>query len=235
KKILSDAAEKRLRVLASLDSLGGGFTLASHDMDIRGAGNLLGSEQSGHIKEVGFELYQQMLEEALANLKSGDEAVDLGQGNKSPQINIGVSAIIPENYVTDLSVRMGLYRRLADIENSADIENFAAELIDRFGKLPSEVNNLLNIIILKNACRKAHIAKFDAGEKGMLITFYNDHFPQPEKLLLWIQEKKGKAKMRPDHRLALSQKMLTTAEKFKISLKVITQIGKLTEIDEAAI
>ncbi|MEM6602885.1 MAG: transcription-repair coupling factor, partial [Pseudomonadota bacterium] len=128
KKILSDAAEKRLRVLASLDSLGGGFTLASHDMDIRGAGNLLGSEQSGHIKEVGFELYQQMLEEALANLKSSDEAVDLGQGNKSPQINIGVSAIIPENYVTDLSVRMGLYRRLADIENSADIENFAAEL-----------------------------------------------------------------------------------------------------------
>ena len=191
-KIVTEAADRRLKVLESLDSLGAGFTLASHDMDIRGAGNLLGSEQSGHIKEVGFELYQQMLEEALANLKSGDKTVDLGQGNKSPQINIGLSAIIPDNYVSDLSVRLGLYRRLSELETRKDIDDFAAELIDRFGDLPKEVENLMHIIELKNACKKAYVSKLDAGDKGILLSFHNDYFPEPVKLLNGQHPKKEK-------------------------------------------
>src|SRR5690242_15923989 len=110
-RILTPAAEKRLKVLQSLDTLGAGFTLASHDLDIRGAGNLLGEEQSGHIKEVGYELYQNLLEEAVAKLRTGEETL-ADEGGWSPQLNIGTSVLIPENYVPDLHVRLGLYRRL---------------------------------------------------------------------------------------------------------------------------
>lgn len=227
-KNVTEAAERRLKVLESLDSLGAGFTLASHDMDIRGAGNLLGSEQSGHIKEVGFELYQQMLEEALANLKSGDKAVDLGQGNKSPQINIGLSAIIPDHYVTDLSVRLGLYRRLSELENRKDIDDFAAELIDRFGDLPKEAENLMHIIELKNACKKAYVSKLDAGDKGILLSFHNDYFPEPAKLLEWAASKKNKVVIRPDHRVAIAQKMISVRDRFQKSLSLLKEIESLT-------
>ena len=127
-------AERRLKVLQSLDTLGAGFQLASHDLDIRGAGNLLGDEQSGHIKEVGFELYQQMLEEAVLSLKAGISAPVADRW--SPSITIGTALLIPEDYVTDLSVRLALYRRLAEIEDERDIDSFAAEMVDRFGPLP---------------------------------------------------------------------------------------------------
>ncbi len=128
---LSEGAEKRLKVLQSLDTLGAGFSLASHDLDIRGAGNLLGEEQSGHIREVGFELYQSMLEEAVAAMKGGDlgEAAD----RWSPEISLGTSVLIPESYVADLQLRLGLYRRLSSIETRPEIDAFAAELVDRFG------------------------------------------------------------------------------------------------------
>ena len=128
-------------MLQSLDTLGAGFQLASHDLDIRGAGNLLGDEQSGHIKEVGFELYQQMLEEAVMSLKAGIAAPVADRW--SPQITIGTPVLIPEDYVADLPVRLALYRRLAEIEDEREIEAFGAELVDRFGPLPEEVEHLL--------------------------------------------------------------------------------------------
>ena len=129
---LGRSAEKRLSVMQALDALGAGFTVASHDLDIRGAGNLLGEEQSGHIKEVGFELYQQMLEEAVMSLKAGITAPVAYRW--SPQITIGAALLIPEDYVADLSVRLSLYRRLAEIEDEGEIESVAAELVDRFGQ-----------------------------------------------------------------------------------------------------
>ena len=141
-------AERRLKVLQSLDTLGAGFQLASHDLDIRGAGNLLGEEQSGHIKEVGFELYQQMLEEAVLSLKAGITAPVADRW--SPQITIGTALLIPEDYVADLSVRLALYRRLAEIEDEREIESFAAELVDRFGTLPGEVEHLLQVVAIKS-------------------------------------------------------------------------------------
>src|SRR5690606_17977002 len=141
-KTLTATAEKRLKVLQSLDSLGAGFSLASHDLDIRGAGNLLGEEQSGHIKEVGFELYQAMLEEAVASLRAGDKDM-AGDDQWSPQINIGAAVLIPEHYVSDLELRLGLYRRLSGLETQDQIESFAAEMIDRFGPLPDEVEHLM--------------------------------------------------------------------------------------------
>ncbi len=130
-KPLTVQAERRLSVLQSLDTLGAGFQLASHDLDIRGAGNLLGDEQSGHVKEVGYELYQQMLESAVAALKSGNALPTDEQW--SPTIALGAPVTMPEHYVADLSVRLGLYRRLATLENDRELESFGAELIDRFG------------------------------------------------------------------------------------------------------
>ena len=174
---LTEGAEKRLKVLQSLDTLGAGFSLASHDLDIRGAGNLLGEEQSGHIREVGFELYQSMLEEAVAAMKGGDleEAAD----KWSPEIALGTSILIPETYVADLQLRLGLYRRLSSLEKRADIDGFAAELVDRFGALPEEVQHLLDVMEIKGLCRQAGIAKIDAGTKGAAITLYKNTLCKP--------------------------------------------------------
>ena len=174
---LTETAERRLKVLQSLDTLGAGFQLASHDLDIRGAGNLLGEEQSGHIKEVGFELYQQMLEEAVASLKAGGE--DVSDERWSPQITIGMAVMIPEDYVPDLQLRMSLYRRLAELDDAAEIDAFGAELIDRFGPLPEEVDHLLKIVFVKALCRRANVEKVDAGPKGAVIAFRNNIFANP--------------------------------------------------------
>ncbi|MGH6865344.1 MAG: transcription-repair coupling factor [Methyloceanibacter sp.] len=196
---LTPAAEKRLKVLQSLDTLGAGFILASHDLDIRGAGNLLGEEQSGHIREVGFELYQSMLEEAVAALRGGESAVIEDQW--SPRINLGTAVLIPEDYVPDLQVRLGLYRRLAAVETHDAIESFAAELIDRFGPLPAEVRHLLNVLEIKGLCRQAGIEQIDAGPKGAVIAFRNKSFANPEGLIDFIREEGHRVKLQPDHRL----------------------------------
>ncbi|PLS20563.1 transcription-repair coupling factor [Neptunicoccus cionae] len=197
RKPLTPNAEKRLRVLGSLDSLGAGFTLASQDLDIRGAGNLLGDEQSGHVREVGFELYQEMLEEAIAKMKAGEmEGLSDDGGTWSPQINLGVPVLIPESFVTDLDVRLGLYRRLSSLTTKVELEGFAAELIDRFGKLPSEVNTLLRIVRVKSMCKRAGIAKLDGGPKGAVIQFHNDKFANPAGLVEFLQKQNGTAKVK---------------------------------------
>ncbi|HXL70991.1 MAG TPA: transcription-repair coupling factor, partial [Rhizomicrobium sp.] len=163
-KKLTETATRRLEVLQSLDQLGAGFSIASHDMDIRGAGNLLGEEQSGHVREVGIELYQEMLEEAVSSLRQGtdDTAVE---DQWSPSINLGASVLIPEDYVADLNVRMSLYRRLSSLTTRADIDAFAAELIDRFGPLPEEVTHLFEIVAIKQLALAAGVEKIDAGPK----------------------------------------------------------------------
>ena len=196
---LTPSAERRLKVLQSLDTLGAGFVLASHDLDIRGAGNLLGEEQSGHIREVGFELYQSMLEEAVAAIKGGKGAEVEDQW--SPRINLGTSVLIPEGYVPDLQVRLGLYRRLSGVETHDAIEAFAAELIDRFGQLPEEVRHLLDIVEIKGLCRQAGVEQIDAGPKGAVIAFRNKSFANPEGLIAFIREEGSRVKLQPDHRL----------------------------------
>jgi transcription-repair coupling factor (superfamily II helicase) len=202
-RTVTEAADKRLKVLANLDTLGAGFQLASHDLDIRGAGNLLGDEQSGHIKEVGFELYQSMLEEAIMAAKSGGELKTSGEF--SPQITVDAPIMIPEDYVPDLDLRMGLYRRMNELEASGEIEAFAAEMIDRFGKLPEETDNLLKVIEIKLNCRAAQVVKLDVGPKGALVHFHNDTFPDLEGLIAYVQRLKGTAKLRPDSKLVISR------------------------------
>lgn len=203
-KKLTDQGQKRLEVISTLDTLGAGFQLASHDMDIRGAGNLLGEEQSGHIKEVGVELYQQMLEEAVAEAKHGGQYHDTVPVEKfSPQINLGTSVLIPETYVEDLGVRMTLYRRLSDLTEAQDVEQFAAELIDRFGALPAEVENLLDIVGIKQTCIRAGIDRVDAGPKGAVIGYHNDTPPNLHGLVEWMNTtQKGRAKIRSDNKIS---------------------------------
>jgi transcription-repair coupling factor (superfamily II helicase) len=202
-RTVTEAADKRLQVLANLESLGAGFQLASHDLDIRGAGNLLGDEQSGHIKEVGFELYQSMLEEAILDAKSGGLAARTE--DFSPQITVDAPIMIPDAYVPDLDLRMGLYRRMNELDTPAEIEPFAAELIDRFGKLPPETENLLKIIEIKMNCRAAQVVKLDVGPKGALVHFHNDSFPDLPGLLAYVQRLKGTAKLRPDSKLVITR------------------------------
>ena len=211
---LTPAAEKRLRVLGSLDSLGAGFTIASQDLDIRGAGNIVGEEQSGHVREVGFELYQSMLEEAIAAIRSGAAEPIVADGQWSPTINLGVPVLIPEAYVPDLDVRLGLYRRLSQLETKVDLEGFAAELIDRFGTLPREVNTLLLVVRIKAMCKRAHIAKLDAGPKGVTIQFHNDKFPNPAGLVAFVQDQQGAARIK-DNKIVLMRAWSSEADKIK--------------------
>jgi transcription-repair coupling factor (superfamily II helicase) len=227
---LTPQAEKRLRVLGSLDTLGAGFTLASQDLDIRGAGNLVGEEQSGHVKEVGFELYQSMLEEAIARIKSGEEAVSLDDdGQWAPQINLGVPVLIPETYVPDLDVRLGLYRRLSGLKTKVELEGFAAELIDRFGKLPKEVNTLLLVVRIKEKCREAGVARLDGGPKGATIQFHNDKYANPAGLVEFIHGQKGQAKVK-DNKIIIRRDWKKDSDKIKGAYSIAQDLAKFAKV-----
>ena len=227
-QILTKTAERRLEVMQTLDSLGAGFSLASHDLDIRGAGNLLGEEQSGHIREVGVELYQQLLEEAVAEARGPDGgAGGEGDADWSPQIAVGLPVLIPDTYVADLTVRMGLYRRLAGLQTRAEIDAFAAELIDRFGPLPDETENLLQVVILKGTCRDAGVEKIDAGPKGATVSFRKDDFANPAGLVEFITRNKGTAKLRPDHKLVFMRQWGTPAERLEGARFLAGELAKI--------
>jgi transcription-repair coupling factor (superfamily II helicase) len=230
-RVITDTAAKRLQVLADLDSLGAGFQLASHDLDIRGAGNLLGDEQSGHIKEVGFELYQSMLEEAIVELKSGGAE---RREEFSPQISVDAPILIPEHYVPDLDLRMGLYRRLGDLEDKRAIEEFAAELIDRFGPLPDETQNLLKIVETKLNCKKAMIAKLDIGARGAVVTFATSGFPDLQGLLGYIERLKGSAKLRPDSKLSVARDWPSPEDRLNGALQVSLGLSRVAAAGERA-
>ena len=223
---LTETAERRLQVLQSLDQLGAGFSVASHDLDIRGAGNLLGEEQSGHVREVGIELYQEMLEEAVAQMRAGAAAEEIAD-QWSPQINIGASVLIPESYVADLNVRMSLYRRLATIETREEIERFAAELIDRFGKLPEEVQHLFDIVAIKQLCRIAQVEKIEAGPKGGTIAFRNNQFSNPLALVKLISQHQGTMKVRPDQKIVVTRDWPTPEARLKGAQALVGQLAKL--------
>lgn len=232
-RTMTPGAEKRLRVLQSLDSLGAGFTLASHDLDIRGAGNLLGDEQSGHIREVGYELYQDMLEEAVAAMRGGGADTD-EQGHWSPTINVGTPVLIPENYVPDLAARMALYRRLSDVESRQQVDAFGAELIDRFGPLPDEVEFLLKIVEIKGMCRTANVEKIEAGPKGVVLAFRDNSFANPGALVEIINRERGNAKLRPDHKLVFKRDWEAPEERLTGTYRLMKTLAELASEGVAA-
>ena len=224
-KKLTETATRRLEVLQSLDQLGAGFSVASHDMDIRGAGNLLGEEQSGHVREVGIELYQEMLEEAVSGLKQGSEVE--AQDQWSPTINLGASVLIPEDYVADLNVRMSLYRRLAGLETREDIDRFAAELIDRFGPLPDEVKHLFEIVTIKQLAKQAGVEKIDAGPKGGTIAFRGNQFANPMALIQFISQHSGSMKVRPDQKIVVARDWPTPEDRLNGAKALLGQLARM--------
>ncbi len=237
-RTITPQAERRLKVLQSLDTLGSGFQVASHDLDIRGAGNLLGEEQSGHIKEVGFELYQQMLEEAVMSLKAGITAPVADRW--SPQITIGTPVMMPENYVADLSVRLALYRRLAEIEDEGEIDSFAAELVDRFGPLPKEVEHLLQVVAIKALSRRANVERVEAGPKGIVLAFRDNLFPNPDGLIGYIREQGSGVRMRNDPKNAKAQQLVffedwpRPEQRLKGTAAIVRKLASIADRGKAA-
>jgi transcription-repair coupling factor (superfamily II helicase) len=229
---ITPQAERRLKVLQSLDTLGAGFQLASHDLDIRGAGNLLGDEQSGHIKEVGYELYQQMLEEAVMSMKAGITAP--APDRWSPQITIGTPVLIPEDYVTDLPVRLALYRRLSEIEDDRAIEAFAAELVDRFGPLPDEVEYLLQVVAIKSLCRRANVERIEVGPKGAVLAFRDNVFQNPDGLIAYIAKHPVGARVRPDMKVVFFDEWDSSAERLKGATEILRSLVTIAERAKAA-
>ncbi|MFT9062185.1 MAG: transcription-repair coupling factor [Acetobacter persici] len=226
---LSASSEKRLEVMQTLDTLGAGFTLASHDLDLRGAGNLLGDQQSGHVREVGIELYQQMLEDAVADLRNETSRRRAEDRDWTPNIIVGLPVLIPDAYVPDLPVRLGLYRRISGLGSDAELEAMEAELVDRFGTLPPEVKNLLDIVDLKRLCRAAGVERLEAGPKGMVLQFRNNSFRNPAGLVQWMGRwKDGAVRLRPDHKMAVVRE-LTNTQRIDLARRVLRDLVKLTK------
>ena len=194
-QIATEGALKRLKILQSLDNLGAGFTLASHDLDMRGGGNPLGEEQSGHIKDLGVELYQHMLEEAVAELRDDEDAVR--DESWTPQVNVGVAILIPEAYIPDLNLRLATYRRISEVSDDTEANALAAELIDRFGPIPQEVEYLLKVMKIKRLCREAHVEKVDSGPKGVVMHMRHKDITDPSIIMTAITQNSG-WRLRPD-------------------------------------
>ncbi|NHN85568.1 transcription-repair coupling factor [Acetobacter musti] len=225
--VLSASAQKRLEIMQTLDTLGAGFTLASHDLDLRGAGNLLGDEQSGHIREVGIELYQQMLQDAVTDLRAEKGRERAADRDWTPNIVLGLPVLIPDTYVTDLPVRLGLYRRISALASEAESEAMEAELVDRFGTVPPELKNLLDVVELKRNCRAAGIERLEAGPKGMVLQFRGNHFANPEGLIRWMAKwTDGTVRLRPDHKLAVVRE-LTNVQRIDLARRVTQALEKL--------
>lgn len=229
-------AMRRLEVMQTLDTLGAGFSVASHDMDIRGFGNLVGEEQSGHIREVGVELYQHMLEEAVQKIRTHKQTDDTGEESKEwrPQIKLGLSVLLPEDYITDLEMRLGLYRRAATLASNDEIDDFALELTDRFGKLPEVAEHFLETLKLKLLCVQANIERIDSGPKGVVVTFHNNRVKNPQALLEYINTHKSSMKIRPDQKLVISYNAAQkdTARRVAGLIKIITTIAEFSNKEE---
>ena len=222
-RLLTPHARRRLEVMQTLDTLGAGFSLASYDMDIRGAGNLLGDEQSGHVREVGVELYQEMLRQAVEAARTGGDA-ESAEPDWTPQLNLGLEVRIPEEYVTDLTVRLSLYRRIANLDIAVEADGLLAELVDRFGPVPDSVRNLMAVIELKQLCRHVGIERIDVGPKGLSLAFRNNEFSRPEQLVAWIAGKAGAVQLRADHRLVMQRAMPAVDTRPAICKQIVQEL-----------
>lgn len=195
---ISKTSLQRLQVLQNLDRLGMGFVLATHDLDIRGAGNILGSKQSGHVRDIGVELFNKMLSDEIENIRNN--YISQEQSDWSPMIKINQSYYIPENYIIDIKVRMGIYNRLADIKTLEEMISFEDELVDRFGIIPKPCKELINILLLKIKCKEMSISKLEMNGEGVSISFH-DGFSYQDKLINWIGKNTKSASIRGNNLL----------------------------------
>ncbi len=223
RKVLSSDAEKRIQAIQSLEGLGAGFSLAAHDLDIRGAGNLLGEEQSGQIKEVGLSLYQKLLSEAVNDIK-GEKSTYY---DWTPQINIQVTALIPENYIADLSLRLQIYRRIGNIKSYKMFEQFEYEMIDRFGLIPEEFKNLISIMMIKYDCLLVGVNRIDSGINGAIIEFIDNPYLDPEMFIDYLNTNSNYLKMKSDKKLVINIKWQSSQERLLEIKRIINNLSSL--------
>ncbi|HEY3446372.1 MAG TPA: transcription-repair coupling factor [Myxococcales bacterium] len=196
KKPMTKDAAKRLEVLQSFTELGAGFSIASHDLEIRGGGNLLGPDQSGHIAAVGFDLYAQLLDEAVHELRGEplSEVVD-------PDVNLPVPAFIPDDYLPDIQMRLLFYKRFSQVQNDDEISDLRGELQDRFGELPDEIDNLCEVMALKADMRKLRLRALESGPGRLVFSLGQDAQLDPAKLAGMVQRSKGAFRLTPEMKL----------------------------------
>ncbi|MCH9689097.1 MAG: transcription-repair coupling factor [Gammaproteobacteria bacterium] len=200
-KLLTKDAKKRLEVITSIQDLGAGFVLATHDLEIRGAGELLGEEQSGNMHAIGFSLYMEMLEEAVSALKSGKIPELTAKSAPGPDIELGISAIIPEDYVGDVHMRLTLYKRIAHAKNADALRELQVELIDRFGLLPTPIKHLFSITHLKHFAARLGILRIAASSQNIRIEFKETPSIDSLKLIKLIQSRPKQYQLDGSNRL----------------------------------
>jgi transcription-repair coupling factor (superfamily II helicase) len=198
-KAITPDAERRLRALQEIDGLGGGFKLALHDLEIRGAGNLLGEQQSGQITAVGFELYTEMMEQAIQELK-GEEVLP----EVEPEIRLGISAYFPDNYIPDANQRLYFYKRLASLRNEAELDDLKAEIEDRFGAYGEAVENLFLVMNLRRALKEFLVQQISYSDNKIFLLFHAESPVKVEKLLELIHRQKSRYRLSPDGRLSFT-------------------------------
>ncbi len=223
--VMTADAIKRLEAIDALEDLGSGFTLATHDLEIRGAGELLGETQSGQIQEIGFSLYTELLGRAVNSLKAGkdpklDQPLDMGV-----DINLHVAALLPDDYVPDVHLRLILYKRIASATSAAELHDLQVELIDRFGLLPEAAKNLVRIADIKLAATTLGIDKIDASDHGGYVHFGKESAIDPLTLVKLVQDKGPAYRMTSAHRLQFRQEMGEAEERFRATSKLLDQLG----------
>jgi len=201
REALQGDARKRLEALESLGDLGAGFVLATHDLEIRGAGQLLGEDQSGQIQEIGFALYNEMLSRTVRALQNGLEPDPEASGPRAPDIELHVPALIPEEYLPDIHLRLVLYKRIANAASDAELEALVAELGDRFGHLPAATHNLLRITALRLRALECGVARLQAGASGGSVEFSADTRVDPARLVRLIEADPKQFRLDPRQRL----------------------------------
>jgi transcription-repair coupling factor (superfamily II helicase) len=198
-KVITPDAERRLRALQEIDGLGGGFKLALHDLEIRGAGNLLGEQQSGQITAVGFELYTEMMEKAVSELRGEEVAPEV-----DPEIRLGISAYFPDSYIPDANQRLYFYKRLASLRNFPELEELRAEIIDRFGPYTAAVHNLFLVMNLRRVLKEVLVQQISVSEGKVFLLFHPESPVQVETLLGLIKKHHSRFRLAPDGRLSFT-------------------------------
>ncbi|MDH3417024.1 MAG: transcription-repair coupling factor, partial [Gammaproteobacteria bacterium] len=224
KAVMTADAVKRLEAIDSLEDLGSGFTLATHDLEIRGAGELLGDTQSGQIQEIGFSLYTELLGRAVESLRSGEEPDLDAPLNTGAEINLHVAALLPDDYVPDVHLRLILYKRVSSTETAADLRELQVEMIDRFGLLPEATRNFMRIAAIRQTAAALGIEKIDAADGGGYIVFGSQSNIDPVALVQLVQNDSQTYKLQGSHRLQFRQNLSEVERRFEAIEKLL---GKL--------
>ena len=214
KAVMTADAIKRLEAIDSLEDLGSGFTLATHDLEIRGAGELLGDTQSGQIQEIGFSLYTELLGRAVESLRAGDEPDLEAPLHAGVDINLHIPALLPDDYVPDVHLRLILYKRISAAESPEQLRELQIELIDRFGLLPDGARNLMRIAAIKKSAARLGIEKIDAADNGGYLVFGPNSRIDPIALVQLVQNDSRRFRLQGSHRLQIKDDLADLDKRF---------------------